>query len=116
MIPVSGENYVFELYKRIDNSYEFEKKPIFFNGRPAGNMEKRTYRILKGVESSNDSIFILSTYLPENLKERDRVKFLGKFWTISSIGYYYKENLLINPSLMSEEYIIKRCPKGIVLQ
>ena len=116
MIPVTGENYVFKLYKRIKNSkYEYEKTPIFFNGRPAGKMEKKSYRMQKGVEAGEDSLYILSTYLPLDIKDKDKVEFLGKLWTVKSTGYYYKENLMINASLFDEAYIIKRCPKGIVL-
>lgn len=116
MIPVSGETYVFKLYSRKPNSdYKYEENPKFFNGRPAGKIEKKSYRMQKGVEAGEDSLYILSTHLPLDINDKDKVEFLGKLWTVQSIGYYLKENLIVNASLFDEEYIIKRCPKGVVL-
>lgn len=117
MIPTNNETYTLELYKRIENSaYEYEEHPtIIFKGRPANNAEKRNYRVLKGVESSEHSVFVFCSNLPENVQIGDRIKFQGAISTVQSIGYYYNESRLVNASIMSDEYIIKRCPKGMTL-
>lgn len=118
MLTTRGESYKLEVYRRVENSaYEWEDAPYcVFYGRPANQMEKRTYRIQKGVNGNTDSIFVLSSNLPENLSPKDKVLFLGKEWTIESTGYYFDSSLIVNANVMSEEQIIARCPKGINLQ
>lgn len=116
--PNQGETYILGLFKRKENTpYEWEDSPsIQFKGRPANNMEKRMYRIQQGVNGGSDSIFILTTNLPEDIKVKDKVLFMGKEWTVESVGYYFNDAEIINAGIMSEEYIMARCPKGINLQ
>ena len=118
MLPVNNERFKLELYKRKANSkYEWEEEPsCCFKGRPANQIELKSYRIQKGVNGNTDSTFVYSTNLPSEVKPGDRVSFLGKFWTVNSIGYYYESSRIINPSILSEEQIIERCPKGLNLQ
>lgn len=118
MIPARGENYKCEVYKRKENSaYEWEDAPsIVFYGRPASKIEKRKYRIQKGVNGNSDSTMIYCSNLPFNLNPGDRVDFLGKQWKVESTGYYFDENLVVNPRILSDEYIQNRCPKGVSLQ
>ena len=118
MIPVNDERYELKLYKRIKNSnYEWEQIPkIIFRGRPANQVEKKNYRVQKGVNGNTDSVFVKATNLPEDVDVADQIVFLGKTWTVQSIGYYFDGALLVNPSVLSEEQIIERCPKGINLQ
>lgn len=113
-----GETYILELYKRIENSpYEWENRPaIEFRGRPANTMEKKLYRLMEGVMGNEDSIFVVSTRMPEDVKVKDKVRFLGKEWTVASVGFYFDEARFINAGVMSDEYIMSRCPKGITLQ
>ena len=118
MKVVNNENYIFEAYSRKENSpYEYENIPYAtFKGRPANQYEKKNYRIMSGIQGNTDSIYIVATNLPAELNIKDRVKFLGKFWTIESMGFYFENDLLVNPSLMSDKYIEKNCPKGLSLQ
>lgn len=118
MLPARGEQYEFKVYKRKENSsYEWEDNVAFtFRGRPANQIEKRNYRIQKGVNGNSDSVFCVCTNLPKEINIKDKVVFLGKEWTVESIGYYFDSNQIINPSVMSEEQIIARCPKGVNLQ
>lgn len=118
MITVNDEKYILELYSRIPNSpYEYEKaSKITFRGRPASKMEKNQYRIQAGVIGSSDGTYIIASNLPDELKVDDRIKFNGKIWTVSSIGYYFDSNGLVNPSIMSDKYIAARSPKGITLK
>jgi len=116
-LTATGEVYEFSVYRRLENSdYEWESTPsITFYGKPANSVEKRNYRLMQGVNTSNDSVFIMATNLPTTLQIRDKVQFLGKTWTIESIGYYFDANRLVNARIMSNEYIMARSPKGITL-
>lgn len=118
MIPTNDEKYELELYKRIKNSdYEWEKAPLLtFKGRPASQVEVKKYRVQKGVNGNTDSVFVKTTNLPNEVSVGDKVKFLGKIWSVQSIGYYFEEARLVNPSIFDEERLIERCPKGINLQ
>ena len=118
MIVVGNERFTYTVYKRVPNSpYEWEKAPFAtFRGRPASQLERKRYRIQQGVEGGSDSVFVISSNLPQGIKEKDKVLFLGKEWTVVSVGFYFDEARIINPAVMSDEYIQKRCPKGIALQ
>lgn len=118
MIVVGNERYIYKVFKRVPNSpYEWEKEcSITFRGRPANQLEKKQYRIQQGVNGSSDSIFIISSNIPEGIKEKDKIVFLGKEWTVISIGYYFDSDRIVNPNIMSDEYIERRCPKGLNLQ
>lgn len=118
MIPTNNEKYILSVYKRKENTpYEWEDTPVItFFGRPANRMEKKLYRIQKGVNGNNDSVLIYASNLPLEVSIKDRVDFLGKQWTVESVGFYFDETRIVNASLLSEEQIIERCPKGIVLQ
>ena len=118
MVVSRGENYKMELYRLKDNSaYEWEEAPsVTFYGRPAGKIERRKYRVQKGVNSGTDSTYVVCSNLPDFVKEGDRIDFLGKQWKVESVGYFFDENMIVNPRIMSEEYIAQRCPKGMTLQ
>ena len=118
MIPTNDERHTLKLYKRIENSaYEYEKKPCaIFKGRPMNQIEKREYRIQKGVNGGSDSVYIKATNLPNVVKDGDKIEFIGKMWTVKSVGYIFDSALIINPSCLSENQIIARCPKGINIQ
>lgn len=112
-----NETHELLLIPRLNNSaYEMDKtKQISFRGKIAGTLEKKAYRLLTGVNTSTDSIFIMSSSLPDEIKDGDMCYFLGKKWTVESVGYYYDQTLIINASLFDPEYIIAKCPKGITL-
>lgn len=118
MIPTNNEIYTLELTKRKKNSsFEWEDAPLLrFKGRPANQVEKKNYRIQKGVNGGSDSVFVFATNLPTEVDINDQIKFMGKIWTVQSIGYYFNEARLVNADLLSEEQIVERCPKGINLQ
>ncbi len=115
MLATNNEKDIIELYKRVENSpYEFEDKCVFFKGRPASPVEKKTYRVQTGVNSNQDSTYLLASNCPE-IKPKDKIKFRGKFWTVESIGYYYDNSRIINSGAFNEDYLAKRCPKGITI-
>lgn len=117
MIVARGETYPLERFKRKDNSFEWEDFPdIRFFGRPANNMEKRNYRVQQGVEGNTDGVYVLTSNLPKEIQPKDKIKFMGKIWTIASIGYYFDESRVVNASAFSDDYLISLCPKGLALQ
>ena len=118
MITVGNERFTLKVYKLLPNSpYVWEDNPsIVFKGRPANNMEKKTYRIQAGVNGSSDSVFVICSNLPKDVKPKDKIYYLGREWTVQSIGYYYDASRLVNPGVFSDDYIIARCPKGLNLQ
>ena len=118
MIVTRGETYEFKRYPRKEDSpYEFSSFPdIVFKGRPANNMEKRTYRIQQGVNGNSDSVMIFASNLPKEIAPGDKIVFLGKEWSVASTGYYFDEARLVNGNLFNDDYIAARCPKGVVLQ
>lgn len=118
MIPTNNERFTLELHKRVPNSsYEWEKEPTCkFKGRPANQKEIKQYRIQQGVNGNSDSQFVLASNLPANVKPQDKIFYQGKEWTVMSIGYYYDSTRFVNEGAFRQEYIEKRCPKGLNLQ
>lgn len=118
MLTTTNERYECKLFKRKENSpYEYEDAPsLVFKCRPATKQEKTEYRLQAGVHTSTDSVYLVSSNLPEQVKDGDKVLFKGQLWIVASVGYYFDENMLVNASIMSDEYIENRCPKGIALK
>ena len=118
MIVTRGENYPIKRFPRVkDSPYEFSPTPdLIFYGRPANNLEKKTYRLQQGVNANNYSVFVLCSNLPQDIKPQDKIEFMGKEWTIISIGYYFDSSRITNAKIFSNEYLEKRAPKGVVLE
>ena len=105
----NNETYDFLVIPVKKNSaYENNKDNTFyFKGRPANTQEKKKYRLQQGVNTSDDSVYIFATNLPENIKPGDRVKYLGQTQVVASVGYYYDASGIVNASIFNEEYIIE---------
>lgn len=118
MLVTNNERYKFKVKRRKENTdYQWEENvSLEFFGRPANQVEKKQYRIQQGVNGNSDSVYVLASNLPSELNIKDKVIYLGKEWTVMSIGYYFDQSRFVNPGVMSEEAIIRRCPKGINLQ
>lgn len=114
-IIVPGATFPTKLFQRKTNDFKWEETPIEFLTKPASNIEKKDYRITQGVQGGSDSIYLITGNLPQDIKIGDHVEFIGKSWTVTSIGYYFDAAKFVNASLFSDEYIIARCPKGITL-
>lgn len=113
-----GEIYTLTLYKRKKNSaYEYEDVPkCTFHGRPAKNVEKNSYALQNGVMNGIDDTFIFATKLPTDVSVGDRVYYLGKFWSVSSVGVYLEELRMVNASIMDDKKLMERAPKGLTLK
>lgn len=113
----SKETYPIKFFRRIKNSaYEYEKQDLgTFKGRIAENQETRSFRLLAGVNANSESVFIVCSNLPIDLKPQDKIEFMGQIKTIESIGYYYNDSKLVNASLFDIDYIVARSPKGIAV-
>ena len=114
----NNERWVYKVFKRVPNSpYEWDREVSFtFKGRPASQQEKRIYRIQQGVNGGSDSLFVYATNIPNEIDVGDKIIFQKKEWEVKSVGYYYDASRFVNPNLMNEEYIAKKCPKGINIQ
>lgn len=118
MLTSRGETYELKAFSRKEDSpYEWEEAPYaVFLGRPAGSSEKRTYRVQQGVNSNSDAVFIYCSNLPSEVKPQDKIAFLGKEWTVESVGYYLQDLWVVNGRALSDAYIQGRCPKGLALR
>ena len=118
MIVARGETYQLEKFSRKEDSpYEFMDFPdAVFYGRPANNMERKLYRIQQGVNGNSDSVMVFCTNLPAFIKPNDKIRFMGKEWSVASIGYYFDSNRIVTARIFDEDYLFKRSPKGLVLQ
>lgn len=117
MITARGENYEALVYKRKPNSaYEYEDKPsLVFMCRPASSIEKKKYRIIKGVNASTTSTYLFASNLPDVISDGDKIFFVGKMWTIESVGCYIQDAIVMNGKVMANQYILDRSPKGLTI-
>lgn len=113
-----GEVYTLTLYKRKKNSsYEYEDVPaLSFKGRPAKNLERNFYTIQSGITNGVDEIYIFSSSLPIEVSVGDRVFYLGKFWSVSSVGVYLEQGRFVNAGIMDAKKVIEKAPKGFTLK
>lgn len=118
-IPIDiGETYELQLFKIKPNSnFEYEDSPtIIFKGRPATNIEKKQFRITKGVMGNNMGVSIFCSNLPKEVEPNDRISFLGKSYVVTNTGYYLSNAGINNARIFSEQYIKERSPKGLTLE
>lgn len=113
-----GETYVLKLYKRIKNSsYEYEDVPsATFHGRPAKPLEKNSYTFSRGIVNSSDDTYVFSSNMPEDISDGDRIEFLGKLWSVTSVGVYFEQGRFVNAGIMDSDKLMAKCPKGITLK
>lgn len=119
MFPSVGETFIVKVYSRKENSpYEYEKHPcLVFHARPASSLEKRNYRLQKGVNAGAESTYLFASRCNTALlKEGDKIEFMGEFKTIESIGFYIQDARFINASIFKNDYIARRSPKGITIK
>lgn len=117
MLVVNNENYDCKVYERLENEVEFSETPTAtFRCRPANQEEKKSYRLMKGVETTQDSLYLIASNLPKDIKVGSMIKFNGDEKIIESVGYYYDMNRIVNASVMSEEAIRNKCPKGMTIR
>lgn len=117
MIPSRGQFYNATLYRRKENSNEYEEFPNSnFNCKVATHYEIKAFMVTDGLFNLNSGIFIMVNNLKITPKIDDKVYFLGRFWLVSTIGVYITENRLLNGKELNMEEILKRCPKGLRLE
>ena len=109
-----GETYVLKLYKRIKNSsYEYEDVPsATFHGRPAKPLV--SYVRVLALRQLRTSV--LSSNMPEDISDGDRIEFLGKLWSVTSVGVYFEQGRFVNAGIMDSDKLMAKCPKGITLK
>lgn len=116
--PTFNETSKFEVIQRKQNSaYEMEDVVDFtFYGRPAEQFERKKYRVQKGVDINSEAVYIVATNMPDSVVVGGNIRYLGKLWKVSSVGYYISEQKTLNQGMMSDEYIISRSRKGLTIQ
>lgn len=116
MIPSFGESFRAKLFKRIDNSNEYQSVPsLTFKCRPTNQSEKKNFVLTSGMNTNSIGIYLMSTRLPKEVSVDDKIFFAGKYWLVESVGYYYDSSLTLGSSDLSNEAMINRLPKGIKL-
>lgn len=114
-IPTNNETHNLKFCKVTKNGWEFDENAISFKGRVASSLEQKRYNIMKGVVNNKNTIYIYASNLPEEIKPDDKVLFLGKEMTVTSVGYYIDQSKMIDASIFDPDYIKAISPKGITL-
>lgn len=112
------ETYTLKLFKRKrgNTAYEYEDVSILtFKGRPASRLEKKTYRVVKGVNTSQNGVTIYCSNLPNEVEPEDYVEYLGKKLLVKDIGYFEEDANYTNAGIFDEQVLLSKFPKGITL-
>ena len=112
------ETYILKLYKRRrgNSAYEYDEVSILtFKGRPATRLEKKTYRVVKGVNTAQNGVTIYCSNLPNEIEPEDIVEYLGKKLLVKDIGYFEEDSNFTNAGIFDEQVVLDKFPKGITL-
>ena len=112
------ETYVLKLYKRRrgNSAYEYDDVSILeFKGRPATRLEKKTYRVVKGVNTAQNGVTMYCSNLPNEVEPEDLVEYLGKKLLVKDIGYFEDDSNYTNAGIFSDKVVLDKFPKGITL-
>lgn len=112
------ETYTLKLFKRKrgNTAYEYEEVSILtFKGRPASRLEKKTFRVTKGVNTAQNGVTIYCSNLPNEVEPEDIIEYLGRKLLVKNIGYFEEEANYVNAGIFSEEVVLDKFPKGITL-
>ena len=112
------ETYILKLYKRKrgNTAYEYDEVPILtFKGRPASRLEKKTYRVVKGVNTAQNGVTIYCSNLPNEIEPEDLVEYLGRKLLVKDIGYFEENSNFTNAGIFSDQAVLDKFPKGITL-
>lgn len=110
------ETYELKIFRKIkgNNAYEYEDVPYFTaRCRPATNLEKKTYRVTKGVNTAQNSVTLYCSNLPNDISPEDRVTYLGKTLIIKNIGYFVENANFTNAGIFSNKTLLDKYPKGL---
>ena len=112
------ETYILKLYKRKrgNTAYEYDEVPILtFKGRPASRLEKKTYRVVKGVNTAQNGVTMYCSNLPNEIEPEDLVEYLGRKLLVKDIGYFEENSNFTNAGIFSDQAVLDKFPKGITL-
>lgn len=116
MMPSFGETFNALLYKRKENSNDYEATPrLTFKCKPMKENEKQSFVLTEGLLTQTRGIYVLATRLPSEVTIDDKIEFLGKRWLVEAVGYFVQNSRTLASSDLSEEEMVKRYPKGIKL-
>ena len=112
------ETYTLKLFKRRrgNSAYEYDEVPILtFKGRPASRLERKTYRVVKGVNTSQNGVTIYCSNLPNEVEPEDLVEYLGRKLLVKDIGYFEVDANFVNAGIFANKTVLDKFPKGITL-
>ena len=112
------ESYTLKLFKRKrgNSAYEYDEVPVLtFKGRPASRLEKKTYRVTKGVNTAQNGVTIYCSNLPNEIEPEDYVEYLGKKLLVKNIGYFEEDANYTNAGIFDEKVLLDKFPKGITI-
>ena len=112
------ETYTLKLFKRRrgNSAYEYDDVPILtFKGRPASRFEKKTYRVVRGVNTAQNGVTIYCSNLPNEVEPEDYVEYLGRKLLVKDIGYFEEDANYTNAGIFDEQVLLSKFPKGITL-
>lgn len=104
------------LYKKLDNSIDYDINGIEFKAKINSNENKGSFYALNGLVSDNVSISLYSQDdIVSQIKANDKVRFMGNEYLVQSVGIYLDNALAMSLDSYNEEDLYARCPKGIQL-
>lgn len=112
------ETYTLKLFKRRrgNSAYEYDEVSILtFKGRPASRLERKTYRVVKGVNTAQNGVTIYCSNLPNEVEPEDLVEYLGRKLLVKDIGYFEVDANFVNAGIFSDKTVLDKFPKGITL-
>ena len=75
-----------------------------------------SYTFSRGIVNGSDDTYIFSSNMPEDISDGDRIEFLGKLWSVTSVGVYFDQGRFVNAGIMDSDKLMAKCPKGITLK
>ena len=115
MLVSRGECFVAQVYKRKQNSAEYNNYPSFsFWCRPASDLERKQY-VSNGLITKSDSLMLYATRINGEIENGDHILFNGEMKIVSSVGYYLTKSKNIGAYCFNPQEIINKAPKGISL-
>lgn len=109
-----NEKFTIKFFRRNENGSEYDKIPYATTKcRVATNLEKKEFRPIKGMLSQEESMYIVMSNMPKDINENDQVEFNGTKKLVKSVGYFYDESEFEDASILSDQYIIEKCKKGV---
>lgn len=113
MLVSRGEHLKATLYKRKENSNEYNSVPtLTFNCRVANQIEKNTFQPTSGLITQTKGLYLYATRLPADVKPDDRIYFMGQYYLVETTGEYVSNARILSNDINYAQ-IKNSSPKGL---